>query len=433
MNRKQREAFKYVGILAGSATAILVAFGLIAKRAIAETSETSQGGEALPPTSITTLPTAPVIPAAGGGIVFGPDGKVSGPVSVVTVPGKLNPDGTVSPIQLVPGSPVSPVIISDDPIIREEQINTIAETTNIPNEVIDIVGVTPQTITTNTGDGVMVEEVFVTDDGRVLTPQQVLTEFINTAEVQEGLGSLQAGTGKSVLQSLFDGSPINITNFLTERPLGFPKAPIDSEFQRRAQALGPGLTVSNPGASSAAGIPNFSRLAALGVDLSEVDLFGVQNPEFLRDIKSGTGPLSPAEKALVQEQVTRNDPRNFTFADKKEISDNIAARKSEKLREAERSSQLTAAGFNEADAKAFLKSKGFNVQGSLTAGQFVAIERSLAERPPFIPARTAVVLPAERPLNLASFVTPDANSNLTPEERAAASIAALRARGGFGT
>jgi hypothetical protein len=280
-----------------------------------------------------------------------------------------------------------------------------------------------------------VETVFVTPDGRTLTAQQVLAEFIGKTEVQEALGSLQAGTGKSVLQSLFDGSPINVTNFITERPLGFPVAPIDSAFQQRAQAIGPSLRVDNPGASSVAGLPNFSRLAALGVDLSQVDLFGVNksrtnpaaNPGAFGVIKTGSGPLTPSQRAFVDAARLAIDPRNQTSAVKKEISDNIAKAQAANLERQTRTAQLTTAGFNETDAKAFLRAQGFNVTGSLTAASFAAIEQSLRKRPPVRPTPAPVILPPERPLSLAGFTGPD----LTPEERAEESRAVLLRRGGF--
>jgi hypothetical protein len=135
--------------------------------------------------------------------------------------------------------------------------------------------------------------------------------------------------------------------------------------------------VNNPGGSSDAAIPNFSRLRAVGTDLSNVDILKVQNPDFLREIKSGQGPLTPEQKILVNQQRLKIDPRNQTSSDRTEIARNVAAGVAEKQIVTARAADLNKAGYDEVKAKEFLASKGLKINGQLSAQQFAALERQL--------------------------------------------------------
>jgi hypothetical protein len=357
MNNKNSSAIKLAATFVATSAALIAAASFVVKKRADASNQRGVDEDAEPRLLIDDAipvsgPSSPPIAAGGGGIVF----------------------GQPSPTVVLPNSGI---VISKDPVVAIEQIRVLAETAGgtqggSPN----VAGVKEQTVTTTDASGTRVQKVFVTADGRNLTEQQVLDEFIKTSFDPVVRQDLEEGRNKSVLQSLFDGSPINVTNFVTERPVGFPEAKADTAFLRRAQALKPTLTVGNPGGSSAAAVPNFSRLAAVGTDLSKVDLFGVQNPNFLGSIKTGQ-PLTERDRQLIAEQRAKTDPRNMTRAELDSVRKNAQSRIVEKGQIDARANSLSAAGFNEASAKAFLKSKGFNVTGSLTAAQFAALERKL--------------------------------------------------------
>jgi hypothetical protein len=210
--------------------------------------------------------------------------------------------------------------------------------------------------------------------------QAILDEFIKQSVTPELLRDISEGTALSTLQAIQAGQPINVTNVITKRPEFFPEAKFDAiseAFQSRARALAATLTVTNPGGSSAAGLPNFSRLAALGTDLSQVDLYSVRNPDFLGEIKSGQGPLTAAQKILVDQARLTIDSRNMTSSDRAQIEANTKKRQAEIVATAIRSAQLIKAGYNEANAKAALLKQGINVTGSLSASQYAALEKRL--------------------------------------------------------
>jgi hypothetical protein len=210
--------------------------------------------------------------------------------------------------------------------------------------------------------------------------QAILDEFIKQSVTPELLRDISEGTALSTLQAIQAGQPINVTNVITKRPEFFPEAKFDAiseAFQSRARALAATLTVTNPGGSSAAGLPNFSRLAALGTDLSQVDLYSVRNPDFLGEIKSGQGPLTTAQKILVDQARLTIDSRNMTSSDRAQIEANTKKRQAEIVATALRSAQLIKAGYNEANAKAALLKQGINVTGSLSASQYAALEKRL--------------------------------------------------------
>jgi hypothetical protein len=193
---------------------------------------------------------------------------------------------------------------------------------------------------------------------------------------------LQEGTALNTIEALLAGKPVNTTNFITERPTFFPEAPIDSEFQSRAQALQRTLTASNPGSSSNAEIANFSRLAAVGTDLSQVDLFGVQNPDFAGFIKTGQGPLTNTQKQALDQIRLSIDPRNMTSSDFEEIRRNQAKRAAEKEALAMEVAALRRAGLTPDIAREILNKFGFAVRGEVTLELFATLNDRFSQLQP---------------------------------------------------
>lgn len=301
---------------------------------------------------------------AGGSIVFGqPDSGVK--------------DTPVITSGVVPAQgPVDTTGLSVTDIIS--LINQLAEQQGAQINETPLVDVKPQTVTVSTGDGVTTQTIYVAPDGKQYkSEQEVFDAYIKTAFNDKARAELQSGQGKSTLEALFarEFDRIDPTNFITKLPPNFPKAQANTAFLKRAQAIQPSLTVSNPGNSSNSRVPNFSRLTAVGADLSKVDLFGVQNPAFLGSIKSGQGKLTEAQRILVDQERLRIDPRNQTSTTRAEIERNKARAAAESKLRLARATELKVAGYDEARAKAFLASKGMVIHGSLSPETFAALER----------------------------------------------------------
>jgi hypothetical protein len=272
----------------------------------------------------------------------------------------------------------SVVILSDDPAVREQTIKNLAEGTGTTGKE-SITGVKTGTRNDSFGNK---STIYYTPEGKILSSkQEVFDDYLEKTFTPEVSGVFTIPNTKqvSVLEALQTGKPANVTNFLTERPELFPEAKSDTAFLKRAQALKPTLTVGNPGASSSAAVPNFSRLAALGTDLSKVDILGVQNPNFLGEIKSGSGPLTAAQKILIDQQRLKTDPRNQTFAQRAEIEANKAKAAAASANRAAIEAGVTP-GFDAVAAKAFLRSKGYNVTGDITPKTFASISAALQGR-----------------------------------------------------
>jgi hypothetical protein len=372
MNGK-RDGLKHALIFLGVTSGILTSGYYVYKEARKESRTQPADPEVVtgPSKRVEVDTPEPPVADGGGGIIFADENDTdvfsSDPGSTEVTTFETPPD-TVD-------------TISDDVPTAINQIKDLANQIGLTQskEQQDIVNVETFKVVTQTPDGPVEKKVFITADGRQLnSEQEVLDEFIKVSISPEVVGELNAGTNKSTLDALFAGSPINVTNFITEAPKNFPKAKVDSDFQRRAQALQPTLTVDNPGASSSSRIPNFSRLAATGVDLSKVDPFGVANPDFLSDIKDGQGPLTEAQRIAVDQQRLKTDPRNMTSSERQEIQDNRDRRAAENQVVTVRATALKEAGFDEAKAKEFLRSKGFAVRGTLTPETFANLERQLA-------------------------------------------------------
>lgn len=333
----------------GAAAAILTVAAVIVRMAIKETNADSQRVQPAEPEGLTIRGPNPPSATGGGGVT-------QGPATTTQIPGGI--------------------IFSEDPQVAIQQIRDLAEQANsqLTEAQLALTEVRPQTITTNTDGIARVSEVFVAPDGtQYASKQEVLDAFIKASLTPEVLKSIEKNTGVSVLEALRTGQPINPSAFITKRPDAFPEAKSDTAFLRRAQALQPTLTADNPGGSSNASVPNFSRLAAVGVDLSKVDIFGVQNKSFLREIKTGQGPLTEEQKILVNAERKRIDPRNQTVQERAAISSAIDARKREAEKEQAQARALVASGFSEAAAKAELLKSGIAVRGGLTALQAVKI------------------------------------------------------------
>jgi hypothetical protein len=287
------------------------------------------------------------------------------------------PEGRVRVIT-VPIDSEAELIQRLDPSIQ--QVNIEAPETFVSDDGQFLIDAIQQLQVFRNQDGTTTEQtVFLLDGKQFNSRQELLDEFIRLAAPPEELAAI-SGQSISTLDALRTGAPIDATAFLTSRPDFFPEAApdaISTEFQRRARALESTLTVSNPGGSSVAGIPNFSRLAAVGTDLSKVDLYSVQNPDFLGSIKSGQGPLTAEQRRLVDQQRLAIDPRNQTSSDRLEIARNQAINAVQRELREQRAAQITKAGFDEQAAKALLLSKGLRVTGGLTANQFAALEARL--------------------------------------------------------
>jgi hypothetical protein len=236
-------------------------------------------------------------------------------------------------------------------------------------------------ITRNDGNGQTTSTVYVDQFGNTFNSQQELLDA--AVKISDEVNSeLQDGRALSLIEALMAGKPVNTTNFITERPVEFPEAKIDSEFQRRAQALGATLTADNPGANSAARIANFSRLAALGTDLSKVDIFGVQNPDFISSIKTGQGPLTQDQKQLLDQVRLSIDPRNMTSKDYEQIRKNQANRAAEKTALEKEVAALKASGLTLTAAKKILNQFGFAVTGPVTYELFATLNDRFGEVAP---------------------------------------------------
>jgi hypothetical protein len=234
------------------------------------------------------------------------------------------------------------------------------------------------TVNRSTPDGIKQELVYVDKEGNQYKSEQELFDAFIRQSSQQAILDLQQKKNLSTLESIQRGVPINVTNVITSRPEGFPEAKPDAisrEFQERARALQPTLTVFNPGGSSAAGLPNFSRLAAVGTDLSQVDLYNVRNPNYIGHIKGQ--PLTPDQQVKLDQLRLKIDPRNMTSSD---FAEQQAAKLANALSQAQRekrAAELSKAGYTEQQAKNYLASQGIKVTGSLTAQQFAAIEARL--------------------------------------------------------
>jgi hypothetical protein len=234
-----------------------------------------------------------------------------------------------------------------------------------------------QSLTVNraTPDGVKTTTEYVDEKGNTYKSEQDLfNAFIQQSSAQ-GLKDLESGKNLSVIDSINQGIPINVTNVLTKLPESFPKAKPDAisvEFQRRAQAIGKTLTAENPGGSSAAGVANFSRLAALGADLSQVDLYNVRNPDFVGKV-SATG-LTPKQQEIIDRL---RAGKGYTSQELAEVKANEARRAQEIAQTTARAKELTNAGYTEEKGVAYLASQGIKVNGSLTAQQFAGLEAKL--------------------------------------------------------
>lgn len=315
---------------------------------------------AVPPTA------GPTEPAVSGGTGGDPTPITGGSGGIIQQPNER--------ITVVRSNPIEVKLLSTDPIEREQTIRDLAESTGLSGKE-EVTGVK----TGKTGTG---ETIYFTPEGKILTnKQEVFNDFLDKTFTPEVTGVFTKSDTKQVstLEAVRTGQPVNVTNFLTERPQFFPEAKSDTAFLKRAQALQPTLTVGNPGGSSSAAVPNFSRLAALGVDLSKVDILKVQNPAFLGGIKSGQGPLTTAQKIAIDQERLRIDPRNMTSSDFRAIEANKASAAAASAARTARAAELKT-GFNEVKARAFLKSKGFNVQGDLTPQTFANIEAALRKR-----------------------------------------------------
>jgi hypothetical protein len=249
----------------------------------------------------------------------------------------------------------------------------------VSTETGQIVPTIKTEILTKNVDGVQQQQtVYIDQFGNTFGSKQELLDA--AVKISDAVNSeLQQGNALSLIEALAAGKPVNTTNFITERPVEFPEAAIDSEFQRRAQALGATLTSDNPGASSAARIANFSRLAALGTDLSKVDIYGVQNPDFLGGIKTGQGPLTTAQKQLLDQVRLSIDPRNMTSSDFEEIRKNQAKAAAEKEALAKEVAALKASGLTLDQAKKILNQFGFAINGPVTYELFATLNDRFGE------------------------------------------------------
>jgi len=359
MNKgKNGSTGKTVGVIFGVAMAIAVAAGLAIRPVSA--AKSAEGGKETKPVVPEQPPISEFTPGfssgGGGGVIQQPNERI---------------------IQVTP-RPVEVVEIPSDPIEREKTIKMLSESTGIKGDE-DITGVKTGTRTDSSG---RTSTIYYTPEGKILTSkQEVFSDYLDRTFTPEVRGVFTSPNTKQVstLEAIRTGKPVNVTNFLTERPENFPVAKADTAFLRRAQALQPTLTVGNPGASSSAAVPNFSRLAALGVDLSKVDILKVQNPRFLGSIKTGQGPLTAEQKILVDQARLAIDPRNRTFAQQAEAERRQAANAAAAAARNARAKALTP-GFDQVTAKAFLKSKGYNFSGTLTPQTFANIEAALAKR-----------------------------------------------------
>jgi hypothetical protein len=238
------------------------------------------------------------------------------------------------------------------------------------------------TVNRSVPGGTQQSVVYVDKDGtQYNSEQEVLDAFIAKSAPPEVLAKVGGKDDYSVIEGIKSGKPVNVTNFITSRPEGFPEAKADAvskDFQTRARALEATLSVSNPGASSSAAIPNFSRLAAVGVDLTQVDLYNVKNPAYLGTIKQGA-TLTAEQKNLINQSRLAIDARNMTIQEKAQIEENLKARTLTKQQVATRTKELETSGYNEAKAKATLLAHGIQVTGSLSAAQFAALEKRLGE------------------------------------------------------
>jgi len=355
-NGKNGSTGKTVGVIFGVAMAIAVAAGLAIRPVSAAKSAT--GGKEIEPV-------IPDQPPVGG---FTPTPSSGGGGGIVQQPNER--------IVTVASHPVEVVQIPSDPIEREETIKKLSEQTGVKGDE-DITGVKTGTRTDSSG---RTSTIYYTPEGKILsTKQEVFNDYLEKTFTPEVRGVFTNPNTKQVstLEAIRTGKPVNVTNFLTKRPESFPAAKADTAFLRRAQALQPTLTVGNPGASSSASVPNFSRLAALGVDLSKVDILRVQNPGFLGFIKTGQGPLTAEQKILVDQARLAIDPRNRTFAQQAEAERRQAANAAAAAARNARAKEL-APSFDEATAKAFLRSKGYNISGKLSPQTFANIEAALA-------------------------------------------------------
>lgn len=229
-----------------------------------------------------------------------------------------------------------------------------------------------------TPEGVQQSVVYVDKDGeRYASEQDLFNAFIRKSS-QAGIDALQRGTAISTLDAIKQGLPINVTNVMTSLPKEFPRAKedaISAEFQKRARALQATLTVENPGASSASGIANFSRLAALGADLSNVDLYNVRNPNFIGKIKGK--PLTREQQIMLDQLRLKIDPRNETSSD---IAERRARQELNALQQAQlkkRAQELVQQGYSESKGKNYLATQGIKVTGTLSPAQFAALEARL--------------------------------------------------------
>jgi hypothetical protein len=222
------------------------------------------------------------------------------------------------------------------------------------------------------------QTVYVDKDGTQYNSEQELFDAFIRQSSSQALIDLQNKKNLSTLEAIQLGVPINVTNVITTRPQGFPEAKPDAispEFQKRARALEPTLTVTNPGGSSASGLPNFSRLAAVGTDLSMVDLYNVRNPDFIGNIKG---------KALTQEQQVKLDqlrlkidPRNMTSADFELQRAKALANSLTKAQIDKRAAELSKSGYTPDKGVNYLATQGIKVTGGLSPSQFAAIEARL--------------------------------------------------------
>jgi hypothetical protein len=359
MNKERNGAIKFGLVFIGASALIVGSAAWIVKKAKEESQTIAK--DKVNVADLEKLGNANMLkgPPAGssGGISFGDSGRVA----VTTFE---------QPVE-------DPGVFSKEKGVAAQQIQELVDQIGLVDsrEAPILVKTQTQKVIHQTPDGPVESEIYVTEDGKVLhNKQEVLDEFISRSVTPEVVGNLAAGKNKSVLDSLLDGSPINISNFITAKPENFPS---DKNSSERIKAVGQTLTVNNPGGSSDAAIPNFSRLRAVGTDLSNVDVLKVQNPDFLREIKSGQGPLTPEQKILVNQQRLKIDPRNQTSSDRTEIARNVAAGVAEKQIVTARAADLNKAGYDEVKAKEFLASKGLKINGQLSAQQFAALERQL--------------------------------------------------------
>jgi hypothetical protein len=363
-DKKPNETRNNVAIFAGVVASIIGAAIAIRREVYADTGSPEQKTSNVNGPDDTQKTNYVPSPPAGGG------GPVSGGQQAGTV--------TRNEVTTFESQPETPYDLSPDVSVAIQQIKDLSNQTGLSNEQLKLVNYKEQTVNVSTPGGTVIHKQYVLPDGRVLnSEQEVLDEFIKSSFTKEVKQELAKGDGKSTIEALFAGSPINATAFITSRPESFPEAKSDTKFLQRAQAVEPSLTVDNPGGSSNARVPNFSRLAAVSTDLTKVDLYGVQNPDFLGEIKSGQGPLTASQRILVDQQRLAIDPRNMTSSDRAEITANQQAATAEKAVINARAESLKAGGYNEPLAKAYLYEHGINVNGQLSAKQFAVLEATI--------------------------------------------------------